>query len=170
VKFGANCATSLLARRVEVALRSPVMVSAHEACVGLWFAGARRFLGPQKLLSPAGALGFLDQVGDSLGRYARICPTPAVHSTVSKTCIGRVDLVEPAMTLCVSASGWSSSLAQAASSPRQAAASIAVSTATAPPAASATSAAAAATAAAAPAAPAAAAAAATATAATAAAR
>jgi hypothetical protein len=71
------------------------MVSAHEACVGLWFAGAGRFLGPQKLLCPAGALGFLDQVGDSLSRYARIWSTHAVDGHSSEDMHGRVDFVEP---------------------------------------------------------------------------
>src|SRR5487761_1944750 len=36
-------------RRAEEVLRLPVMISAHEVCVRRWLAGARRFLGSQKL-------------------------------------------------------------------------------------------------------------------------
>lgn len=75
MKFAANCATSLRAPRVELALRSPVMFSAHEACVGLWLAGARHSLGPQKIPCPAGALAFLDKVEGPPGCHARIWPT-----------------------------------------------------------------------------------------------
>lgn len=124
MKFGANCATSLPARRGEVAL--PVMVSAHEACVRLWLADARRVLGPHKLPYPVDALAFLDKVGEPLGRHAWIWTTHAAGGYCNEDIYGRVDFVDPAMTESVNVGGWSG-LADAASSPRQTAASVSVS-------------------------------------------
>jgi hypothetical protein len=95
VKFGANCATSLLARRVEVVLRSPVMVSAHEACVGLWFSGATRFLGPQKLPCRAGSL--VSRIGWEIYQAVMRVFGPRIPRTASaaKTCMAGIDFVEP---------------------------------------------------------------------------
>ena len=70
-------------------MRRLVMISAHEACERLWFAGARHFRGPQKLLRTAGVLAFLDNLGDPLDRHAGAIH--AVDGTGKKTPDARCD-------------------------------------------------------------------------------
>jgi hypothetical protein len=82
-------------------LRSPVMVSAREACVRLRLAGARRFLGPRKLPRPAGILAFFDKVGDPLGRHARIGPRTPWTALQGRHRLAGSIVSSPAMMTCI---------------------------------------------------------------------